>query len=112
MSAQEALQLIIIPHRPAKVEEISMDLAPAFQILQKYFDPLIIKHHLRTSVLTYCLQSKRSQSHLERKKVRGPVYTGRFVLVGKPCGFACLLHQRSLWPVPQDHPTGIEWTQG
>ncbi|KAF7125421.1 hypothetical protein CNMCM5793_001599 [Aspergillus hiratsukae] len=35
MSAQEALQLIIIPHRPAKIEEISLDLAPAFQILQK-----------------------------------------------------------------------------
>ena len=36
MSAQEALQLIIIPHRPGKAEEIAKDLAPAFDILQKY----------------------------------------------------------------------------
>lgn len=36
MSTQQALQLIVIPHRPAKAEEIANDLAPAFAILQKY----------------------------------------------------------------------------
>ncbi|KAJ5541738.1 hypothetical protein N7494_006814 [Penicillium frequentans] len=35
MSTQQALQLIVIPHRPAKAEEIANDLAPAFAILQK-----------------------------------------------------------------------------
>jgi hypothetical protein len=29
------MQMIVIPHRPAKAEEIANDLAPAFAILQK-----------------------------------------------------------------------------
>ncbi|KAL4810601.1 hypothetical protein BDV18DRAFT_155213 [Aspergillus unguis] len=35
MSPHQALQLILIPHRPAKPEEIANDLAPAFEILQR-----------------------------------------------------------------------------
>lgn len=36
MAAKQALQLIIIPHRPVpQVAEIDNDLAPAFEILTK-----------------------------------------------------------------------------
>jgi hypothetical protein len=36
MAAREALQLVLVPHRPVHTdEEINKDLAPAFEVLKK-----------------------------------------------------------------------------
>ena len=74
MPSTEAIQLIIIPHRPTPTDaEIDRSLAESLALLFKYF--LLPEHlSLLANIYFLSLQSKMSKSSLARTKIRSTIY--------------------------------------